>query len=188
MKDKNPNFESIRSKLLKLQVLAEKGYAGEAEAARLLLDKILKQHGVRLEDVLDQEKRNFFSLEIGKGKIWKDLFTQCYAKVTGKDTMQYYRQSVGKIYVKLSTYEFAEISNLFFWHKTNLKKDLEDSQNLVFEAYVQKHCIFSDRSNDPDDTEEIRKDKTIDFEHLQKVLFMMKTLNDNSFHKMIDCK
>lgn len=181
------SFETIKSKLLKLQALAERGYKGEAEAAKRLLDKLCKQYGVSLEDILDREKKNRYRFEIGKGKLWLKLFMQCYANVTGSKELRYIRESCSIIRgVELTAYQFAEISNLFFWHKANLKKDIEKTQRLVFEAYVQKHRIFRDRSNDPEDPEEEQEDKPIDFAHLQALLMMMGNLNDNTFHKMIE--
>lgn len=185
----NQSFESIKSKLRKLQALAEKGYKGEAKAAKRMLDKLCKQYGVSLEDILDREKKNRYRFEIGKGKIWLDLFMQCYANVTGSKELRYVQETSSIIRgVELTAYQFAEISNLFFWHKTNLKKDIEKTQRLVFEAYVQKHRIFRDRSNDPEDAEEEQDDKPIDFAHLQTILVMMGNLNDNHYHKMIEGK
>ncbi len=90
--------------------------------------------------------------------------------------------------MELTAYQFAEISNLFFWHKNNLKKDIEQTQQLVFEAYVQKHRIFRDRSNDPEDAEEELSSQPIDLRRLQAVVAMMGTLNDNHYHKMIEGK
>lgn len=89
MNSQNQSFESIKSKLRKLQVLAENGYKGEAEAAKILLDKLCKQYGVSIEDILNQEKKNSYRFEIGKGKIWLDLFMQCYANVTGNKELRY---------------------------------------------------------------------------------------------------
>lgn len=40
------DFESIRSKVLKLQALAERGEKGEAINARRLLDQLLAKYGV----------------------------------------------------------------------------------------------------------------------------------------------
>lgn len=189
MNNENQSFESIKSKLRKLQALAEKGYKGETEAAKRLLDKLCKQYGVSLEDILDREKINRYRFEIGKGKIWLDLFMQCYANVTGSKELRYIRESSSIIRgVELTSYQFAEISNLFFWHKTNLKKDIEKTQRFVFEAYVQKHRIFRDRSNDPEDAEEEQEDKPIYFAHLHAILMMMGNLNDNHYHKMIEAK
>lgn len=186
MNNDKQSFESIKSKLRKLQALAEQGYKGEAEAAKRLLDKLCKQYGVSLDDVLDQEKKNRYRFEIGKGKIWLSLFAQCHAAVTGQRELKYIKESNSIIRgVELTAYQFAEISNLFFWHKDNLKKDIEQTQQLVFEAYVQKHRIFS---NTPKGADESRESKPIDLAHLRAVLAMMDTLNDNHYHKMIESK
>lgn len=183
-KDKQ-SFESIKSKLRKLQALAEQGYKGEAEAAKKLLDKLCEQYGVSLEDVLDQEKKNRYRFEIGKGKIWLSLFAQCHAAVTGQRELKFIKESNSIISTWLTAYQFAEVSNLFFWHKDNLKKDIEHTQQLVFEAYVQKHRIFS---NAPKDADENRDSQPIDLAHLRAVLAMMDTINDNHYHKMIEGK
>lgn len=188
MNNDNQSLESIKNRLRKLQALAEKGYRGEASAAKAMLDKLCKQYGISLEDILDQEKEQFYFFEIGKGKIWLELFLQCYANVTGNKSLRYCKESNSKISVKLTAYQYAEISNLFAWHKTNLKKDLEDTQRLAFEAYVQKHRIFRKKSNDPEDTEDKQEDNPIDFVRLRKILAMMATLNENRYQKMIEGK
>lgn len=188
MNSDNQSLESIKNRLRKLQALAEKGYRGEAEAAKAMLDKLCRQYGVSLEDILDQEKEQYYDFEIGKGKIWLSLFMQCFANVTGKGNLRYCKESNSRISVKLTAFQYAEISNLFTWHKTILKKDLEDTQRLAFEAYVQKHRIFRDRSNDPEKARDEQEDKPIDFERLQKILVMMATLNENRYHKQIDAK
>lgn len=185
MNERNPQYESIKSKLRKLQALAEQGYKGEAEAAKRLLDKLCKQYGVSLEDVLDQEKTHRYRFEIGKAKIWLSLFAQCYAAVTGQRELKYVKNTNSSIFVWLTAYQFAEISNLFFWHKENLKKDIEKTQQLVFEAYVQKHRIFS---TTPKEDDENQDNEPIDFAHLRAVFAMMDTLNNNSYYKMIEAK
>lgn len=184
----NQSFESIKSKLRKLQALAERGYKGEAEAAKRMLDKLCKQYGVSLDEVLDREKKRYCLFNVGRAKVFLNLFMQCYANVTGERELKYIKVSNSEIKVMLTAYHCAEIANLFYWHKANLKKDIENTQRLVFEAYVQKHRIFRDRSNDPEDTEEEQEDRPIDFAHLQALLMMMGNLNDNTFHKMIEGK
>ena len=185
MNNKEPQFESIKMRLRKLQALAERGYRGEAENAKRLLEKLCKKYGVTLEDVLDQEKTSRYRFKVGRAKIWLDLFIQCFANVTGQKELRYRQATNSEIVVELTAYHYAEIANLFYWHKSNLKKDIEQSQRLVFEAYVRKHHICRDRSNDPEDEED---DKPIDFEHLHAVMAMMRTLNDNTYHKMIESK
>lgn len=188
MNNDNPSFESIKSKLLKLQALVEKGYKGEAETAKRMLDRLCKQYGVSLDDILDTEKTNRYRFNIGRSKIFLDLFMQCYANVTGQGELKYVQATNSDILVWLTAYQFAEISNMFFWHKENLKKDLKNTERIVFEAYVQKHRIFRDRSNDPENTNEEHDDKPIDFARIHAIVAMMGNLNNNTFHKMIESK
>lgn len=187
MNKKEPQFESIKNKLRKLQALAERGYKGEAENAKRVLEKLCKEYGVTLDDILDREKVSRYRFNIGRAKIWLDLFMQCFANVTGQKELRYNQATNSEIIVSLTAYDYAEIANLFYWHKSNLKKDIEQSQRLVFEAYVQKHRIFRDCSSDTEDEEE-EEDKPIDFAHLHAVMAMMGTLNDNRYHKMIENK
>lgn len=187
MSNEQASFETIKSKLLKLQALAEKGYNGEAETAKRLLDKLCKQYGVSLDEVLNREKKKYCLFNVGRAKVYFNLFMQCYANVTGEIELKYIKQSNSEIKVMLTAYQCAEIANLSYWHKTNLKKDIENAQRLVFEAYVQKHRIFRDRSNDPEDQEDEEQErKPIDLARLQAIGAMMDTLNDNRFHKMIE--
>lgn len=188
MDDKDQAFESLKSKLRKLQALVEQGYKGEAETAKRLLDKLCEQYGVSLDEVINQEQTNRYRFEVGKGKIWLDLFMQCYANVTGQKELRYFKNSNSSILVWLTAYQFAELCNLFFWHKTNLKKDIEQTRQLVFEAYIQKHRIFRDRSKDPEGETAERPDKPIDFDRLGAVVAMMNNLNDNRYYKMIERK
>lgn len=46
------DFESIRSKVQKLQALAERGEKGEALNAKRLLDQLLAKYGVSLEEIV----------------------------------------------------------------------------------------------------------------------------------------
>lgn len=49
------DFESIRSKVQKLQALAERGEKGEALNAKRLLDQLLAKYGVSLEEIVSEE-------------------------------------------------------------------------------------------------------------------------------------
>ena len=59
METTDKEFESIKSKILKLKALAERGERGEAINAQRLLDKLLRQYGITLEDVIEntEEKK-----------------------------------------------------------------------------------------------------------------------------------
>lgn len=177
-------LETIKDKLRKLQALVEHGYEGEAKTAKLMLDKLCKQYGVRLEDVLDTEKTERYHFKTGRGRIWKGLLFQCYGFVTGKRKIEYSTSSILRdvIYIELTAYQYAEISNLFEWHRANLRKDLKAMEKLAYEAYVQKHQLVAPADEDAEGEE----DETIDFAYLQRLMVMMSSLGDNRYHKQIE--
>ena len=141
--DKNSNqYESIKQKLLKLQALAEKGYQGEAEAAKRAIERICAQYGVTLEEVLCVEQPKRYTFEIGRYKYMLTLFVQCHGVVTGVGTLSYFKRSRNTIAVDLTPLQYAELSSLFEWHKANFLKDLAAMQDTIVEAYVHKHNIF----------------------------------------------
>ena len=78
----NSDYESIKDRLRKIQALAEGGYAGEAEAAKRILENLCRQHGVSMDDILDKEKISRYRFNVGRSKIYIRLFVQCYANVT----------------------------------------------------------------------------------------------------------
>lgn len=45
-------YESLKAKLRKLAALAERGVGGEAENARRLMERICREHGVSIDEIL----------------------------------------------------------------------------------------------------------------------------------------
>lgn len=176
----NNAFESIKQRIWKIQALVEKGYEGEAEAAKRVLDGMCRKYGLRIEDLLDQDKVERREFNVGRSKICLNLFVQCHAKVTGKKRMAFCRKSPSVISLELTAYQYAEILNMFNWHKSNLQKDLDNAQQLCYEAYVQKHGIYRERQEDEEKT-----DAPVDIDRLRKILIMMGNLNDNTYYKQL---
>lgn len=82
------DFESIRSKVLKLQALAERGEKGEAINARRLLDQLLAKYGVSLEEIVEaQEEKQPYTFNVKENGYGFTLFTQCYFNVTNEKRM-----------------------------------------------------------------------------------------------------
>ena len=67
-------YESIKNKLKKLLALAERGMQGEAENARRLLEKLCKEYGVSMDELLDENQVKYHFFEVGRNKIYLDLF------------------------------------------------------------------------------------------------------------------
>lgn len=73
------DFESIRSKVMKLQALAERGEKGEAINARRLLDQLLAKYGVSLEEIVEaQEEKQPYTFNVKDMKRMQKEFTEAY--------------------------------------------------------------------------------------------------------------
>ena len=92
-------YESIKNKLKKLLALAERGVQGEAENARRLLEKLCKEYGISIEELLDENQVKYYRFNIGRNAIYKDLFVQCYCKVVQKVSLSYHQASRSQIEV-----------------------------------------------------------------------------------------
>ena len=174
-------YESIKNKLKKLLALAERGVQGEAENARRLLEKLCKEYGVSMEELLDENQVKFYRFDIGRNAIYKDLFTQCYCKVAQKVSMSFHQKSRSQMSVKMTALQYAELVSLFEWHKANFNKDLEDMKQNILLAYCRKHHLYSDVKPEID-----RELTAYERERLIKIMFMQESLNDNQYHKLLE--
>lgn len=181
-------YESLKSKLIKLQALAERGYEGEAENAKRLIQKLCAENGVSIEEILQEQimvKR--YSFEVGRNKLFIKLFTHCFAKLTNVGTLKYFQESRNTISVELTPMQYLELKNMFEWHKENFIRDLDELQNNVFAAYVNKHDLFSHSESDNDDEEKNLEPLTPEmYRKLMAIFAIQQNLNDNSYHKMLE--
>ena len=183
MKSEDKNFETIKSKILKLHALAERGEQGEAANARRLLEKLLNSYGLTLEQILaEKEEKHWFKFKATK-KWEKKLCFQCYYKVMNVSTLSY-KEYKGYICYELTAYEFAEIQNLFEWHKAQLGKELKQLLEDFTESYCIKHSITSDCSRDDD--AEAKPLSPQERQRLLKIMMLVDTVEDTSYRKMIE--
>lgn len=185
MNKNDKQYESLKAKLKKLLALAERGYRGEADNARRILEKLCQENGVSLEDVMCETKPKRCVFDIGRGKLYQGLFIQCFAKVTGKKEMTYRQLSRSQIVVELTPLEFAELNGLFAWHKAHFECDLEDLKQTVLEAYVNKHNLFRDTSGEEEDFKPLTPER---LEKLRKLMAIQASLSDETYTKMIENK
>ena len=177
----NESYESIRNKLKKLLALAEQGVQGEAENARRLFEKLCKEYGISIEELLDENQMKFYRFNIGRNALYKDLFVQCYCKVVQKDSLSYHQASRSQISVKMTALQYAELVSLFEWHKANFDKDFEEMKNNILLAYCRKHHLYGDVKHD--NNMKLTDDEC---KRLLKIMFMQESLNDNQYHRLLE--
>ena len=173
-------YESIKNKLKKLLALAERGVQGEAENARRLFEKLCKEYGVSMNELLDENQVKYHFFEIGRNKIYFDLFAQCYYKVANANRLSYKQISRSKIAVEMTAIQYAEMVSFFAWHKANFDNDLEEMKQNILLAYCRKHHLYS--NVDSDDCRELTAEEK---ERLIKIMYMQESLNDNQYHKLL---
>ena len=178
---KEMEYENIKEKLKKLLALAERGDGGEAENARRLLEELSNKYGVSIEDLLDENQVEYHFFEIGRNKIYLDLFSQCYYKVTGTDSLSYKQISRSQIAVKMTAMQYAEMVSLFAWHKANFDNDLEEMKKNILLAYCRKHRLYCDVKNDKE--YELTSDEKI---RLFKIIHMEASLNNRQYQKLLE--
>ncbi|MCM1079106.1 MAG: DUF2786 domain-containing protein [Bacteroidales bacterium] len=180
-------YESIKSKLRKLNALAQGGEEGEAKNAQYLLDKLCAEYGVTLDEILDQESKKWYTFNVGARNVLKTLFMQCYFKVTNKSEISYNQYGKASIEVELTAYEYAEIKSLFDWHKANFQKDVDNMLKTLVEAYCSKHALYSDRSWHDGKDEDLHLTEE-DIRRILVIQAMRKNLSNNTYCKLLDSK
>ena len=176
-------YESVKVKLKKLLALAERGVQGEAENARRLLEKLSKEYGISIEELLDENKKEWHIFDVGKDKTYKDLFSQCYFSIVNGNSMSYKSVSRRKIAIELTAMQYAELVSLYEWHKANFIKDLEDLKENILLAYCRKHSLYSKKESDDDKSSELSPE---DIKRLWKIMCLQDSLNDNHYQKFIE--
>lgn len=88
------------------------------------------------------------------------------------------------MFFHLSAYEFAELSNLYQWHKAQINKEIKRVVEEFTEAYILKHHIMSDKKSDDDESPLTKED----LERISRVMKLMNNVEDTSYCKMIESK
>lgn len=192
MNKKDPKYESLKSKLIKLSRLADSGDTHEARNARLAVERICQQYGVSIDEILsDEQESKWYEFDIGRSSKMLALFAQCHGVVTGKRRLTYRRiPRSSKLDVCLTAFEYAELKSMFAWHQANYKAEREKTEETLFQAYIHKHNLFRAESESDEDTEEEEeeeKELTPEMlDRIKRILLMKQTLSDTHYHKMIE--
>ena len=135
--------ENISARLLKVKALAEAGSAGEREAARAMLDRLMSKHGLPGDGLREVPKQPYkFSY---KNKFEKRILIQVYAKVTKQSTIRYryLNKRSKRIMVDPTTDQYEEMKRLYSVYRKAFKKELERVASGLVDAFIHKHDLWS---------------------------------------------
>lgn len=187
--DKNdPKYESLKSRLIKMSRLAESGDTNEARCARFQIERICLQYDISIDEILQEEQeKKWYEFEVGRAKVMLSLFAQCYMAVTGNRRMDYRQiKRSSKIQINLTAFEYAELKSMFDWHQSNYKAEQKKLEDTLFQAYIHKHSLFGNRSDeDSDDNDETELTPEM-LERIRRIIHMKQTLSDTHYHKLLE--
>lgn len=135
-------MDNINELLHKLLILSEQGVDGEAKNAEALLNKLLKKHGMTLEDIKNttqEENREFYFETVWEEKL---LYQLAHAMFPDKSTYTYTYRRLKRnrhiVILKLTNSEFLEFEYAYSVYKESWNKELE----LFYISFINKNDIF----------------------------------------------
>ena len=162
--------------LKKLKIMSEQGFAGEKEAAKNLLDKMMKKLGITSSD-LEIEEEKFYSFKIHKGKMFDKLFWQVVSSVTDLNKVKYIQPSTYEYELLLKPEVAVELKAKYEFYSNALKEDLE----IFLSAFIHLHNLYPTVS--VKGAKVVQEDKN--YKKIQKMAFGMEK---HQFLKQIEKK
>lgn len=181
------NYETIKSKILKLRELALRGEHEEAKNAQRHLDNMLSKYNLSLDRILEeknQKKSRFFIIRT----FYDKLFFQCVFQVLNISTLSYKEIKKGHYYIEMTELEYAELISLFEWHKQNYKIEYDKMVKSFSSAYIQKHEIWRKTRPTDEELEKLKdsEDDEIDYDEMKRIIALQNSMSDNKYVKMIE--
>lgn len=170
--------EKQKALLRKLKALAERGVGGEKEGAERKLKQLMAKYGV---DQLELEEDRVSRYEIKyRGAFEQRLLSQIiYRARNDKEGQYFHRHGPGSksiLIVECTKAQEIQIRIEFEFYRDLLKEE----QEILFEAFIQKHRIFGDSEAE----EEI---PTLEeMERLERMWAMMAGLQEKSFTPLLE--
>ena len=172
----NNTREALIKKIKKLAILADQGFGGEKDAAALLLDRLMNEHGITDTDL--EEETTALEWFRYKDDLQKQLLCQVLYMVLGNGKTYKRKDGRGKMMaVYCTAAERIEIEIAFDFFKRALLEELD----RFFEAFAIKNHLFPP----PDKRTEEPEERELDENDLLKLSFMMKGMERHSLRKMI---
>jgi hypothetical protein len=134
----------------KLLELSKRGVGGEADNAKMLLEKLMAKYNLTYEDL---EKNEIKTQEVSY-KTWyeeKLIYQVMYMMFPLEPVYTYsnqrYKRNRNKCILKLTDSQFIEFQYAFSIYL----KDLEDNLRLFCSSFIQSNHIFPNEDNLPED-------------------------------------
>ena len=166
--------EEIIAKLQKIKRLADSGIEGERLTAQRMLKKLLLEHNLTIEDITQEDKEITYVFKDVVTSIDLDLFSQIFMMVKNIGSMKYSKRK-SEIIVSCREDQAKRISDLYKFHRKQLKKELKKIQEETTTAYIYKHNLYPDVEADSENPEKM------DYETLMRIMCIKDGMEDVSY-------
>ncbi len=134
--------DKVHTLLRKLHALAQRGVGGEKENVEKALRRLMKRHGVTLEDIAEERKeRRLFCF---KTKEERSFMLQVISSVNGSSGAYTTRRGQrGRFWVELTTSEHLEavMKIEHYWPM------FKEERALFYEAFIQANKLYRKSSD-----------------------------------------
>ncbi len=171
----------LKEKLLKLYELVKRGIDGEKVNAELMLNKLLKKHGLTIDNIDTEELKDFYYKYTTK--ISAKIIRQIIYRVTNRSRI-WTVSSYKEIGTEASDYEHIQILEEIDFHLENFNKEKQQFLNDFTQAYIQKHRLFGEPTE-----EHLKNTKPLTLEEKQAIWRMSaikETLSNKTYTKKLN--
>ncbi len=170
----------IKQRLIKILALAKRGVGGEKENAERMLNSLLKKHGMTLDDLEDQENRQWRWFKYSSVAERK-LLVHCAAlAIKGWDYMS--KELPNEKAFLTTKAEFIELELFFNVHRPELKKHLKKTQEHALLAYFHANGLLTDNGQ----KDEENNSSSLTRLEIEAILAMANITKRTVVHKQIN--
>jgi hypothetical protein len=136
-------MELIIEKLKKIKELAERGFEGEASAAKGKLEILLTKYGLKIEDLEDVKVYEYKFKYVTVQE--RTIILQCISEVTDTPGLRYshFKDKRKEFFVKLTEWQYVESKAMIDFHIKQFRKELKAQLDALTSAYCSKHRLFA---------------------------------------------
>lgn len=173
--------ESLLDKLRKVLAIAQSGEAGERDAAKNLLDRLLADNGLTMDDLSDNRKEKIW-LKLRRAPEMRSLMLQIYFMVSGESHVEYWEcKATQEVAFMLTKIQAAQMRELYSVYAPALEKELKKARDVATRAFLLKNDIGSGKVPESD-----RKLTPEEMRELLAVFAYAENINKTNIYRQIE--
>lgn len=173
--------DSIMEKLRKIKALMDGGEAGEVEAARLALERLMEANGLTWDDIMDERRTTREFKYSNKREM--ALMMQLIVKLFGSTSEIYKKGTFNReakvVFLDMTDVEYIDMKNQWEYYRKAWNSYLEKSMKELLSAFVMKFDLYDSTPKEDENYERP------DFETIMRIRMMSEGVESEPYAKMI---